>query len=90
MRFLYLTFKIISLCIVLVLISSCANFLFVPYKQHFYTPDDVSINYDDIYLEFDSGLTLHGWHLKTSRQKKGSILFLHCNRENTSAHFACM
>jgi fermentation-respiration switch protein FrsA (DUF1100 family) len=64
--------------------------LFAPYKEHFYTPDIFNVSYEDVYLESDLGLSLHGWRLKTSQHKKGNILFLHGNGENISTHFANM
>ena len=73
---------------VLCVTASCTSMLFQPLKQHFFTPAVVDVKYEDVYIESDRGLNLHGWKLFTLQQKKGSVLFLHGNGENISTHFA--
>lgn len=79
----------ISILLILSLLNtSCTNLFFQPLQQHFYTPDVFNIDYDDVYIESDKNLYLHGWKLKSTGEKKGAVLFLHGNGENISTHFA--
>ena len=41
MKYYYLPLKASLLSIVIVLITSCTNVMLVPFKQHYYTPDDL-------------------------------------------------
>jgi len=75
--------------ICILLLPACSNFLFVPIKALPVTPDAADILYDDIYLDTDDGVLLHGWKLnadteKTDGEKIGSILFFHGNGDNVS------
>lgn len=77
------------------LLQGCTNLLFQPMKQHLFTPEIVNLEYEDVVIEFDNDLQLHGWRLlaqdsgadKGRAVKKGNILFLHGNGENISTHF---
>ena len=55
---------------VLCVTASCTSMLFQPLKQHFFTPAVVDVKYEDVYIESDRGLNLHGWKLFTLQQKK--------------------
>ena len=90
MKYYYLPLKASLLSIVIVLITSCTNVMLVPFKQHYYTPDDFETSYEDVYMQSATGLKLHGWRLITSQKKKGNILFLHGNAGNVSTHFSYM
>ncbi len=82
----------ISFSFVVLLISAqltaCSNFLFVPIQHQFITPDILGILHEDIYLETEDGITLHGWKLIAAHNTAGTILFLHGNGDNVSSHFA--
>ncbi len=70
-------------------LSACTNFLFVPLKPFPVTPEAADIIYEDIYLDTDDGIKLHGWKLnadteKTGGQILGSMLFFHGNGDNIS------
>jgi len=79
--------KRLSLFLVLI-ISGCTQYLFVPLRQQYITPDVVGILHEDIYLETDDGVRLHGWKLIAADNSGGTILFLHGNGDNVSTHFA--
>ncbi len=78
----------------LLLLSACTNFLFVPLKPFPVTPDAADISYEDIYLDTDDGLKLHGWKLHAERSESnelvngnkiaGTMLFFHGNGDNVS------
>ncbi len=68
----------------MLLLSSCSNLLFVPYKSIPVTPDAAELSYDDVYIESGDGYRLHGWKIDAEKQKKGTILFFHGNGDNVS------
>ncbi len=68
------------------LISGCSSVFFFPMSAHILTPDQLGFDYQDIYLETNDTLTLHGWLLPAKGETKGSVYFLHGNAENISTH----
>lgn len=80
-------------------VSACSNFLFVPLKPFPVTPDAAGLVYEDIYLDTDDGLKLHGWAIfgdeswidkgklvknRPDQKTAGTILFFHGNGDNVS------
>lgn len=47
------------------------------------TPQRLSLDYDDVRLETDDGVALHGWYVH-ARQSRGTVLFFHGNAGNIS------
>ncbi|HEB55047.1 MAG TPA: alpha/beta hydrolase [Gammaproteobacteria bacterium] len=68
----------------LLLLTSCSNLLFVPFKPFPVTPDVVELGYEDLFLDTDDGIRLHGWKLYAEGKKAGSIIFFHGNGDNIS------
>lgn len=66
-------------------ISACTQFFFYPGKQMVRTPDDIGLDYEDVHLETQDNVKLHGWLLK-AEQPKALVLFFHGNAENISTH----
>ena len=79
--------RIVSLLLVLPL-AACTQYLFVPIRHQFITPDILGILHEDIYLDVGEGVKLHGWKLIAADNSNGTILFLHGNGDNVSSHFA--
>ena len=48
------------------------RFVFCPRSQVQSTPDEVGLEYDDVYLKTSDGLTLHAWFLPAPKTKVGS------------------
>jgi len=71
------------------LLSSCTSFFFQPHNQHFASPEQYKITYEDIYFKGDAG-KLHGWwfpaKLSAAHQARATVLFLHGNGQNISTH----
>ncbi len=76
--------KKISLLLVLCLLSSCSSLLFIPYKAYPFMPDSVGISHEDIFIEVDKGINLHGWKLYAKENSTGTIIFFHGNGDNVS------
>lgn len=72
------------LFLIVFLLCSCSNFLFIPFKPYPFTPDRVGIFHDDIYIEVENGIKLHGWKLHANEKYSGTIIFFHGNGDNVS------
>jgi fermentation-respiration switch protein FrsA (DUF1100 family) len=68
----------------IVLLSACTNFLFVPVKPHPVTPDAVNVLHEELYIDSKNGQPLHGWKLLAEDNSAGTILFFHGNGDNVS------
>jgi len=78
---------VVPLLLSLFLLSGCSQFLFYPRPTLMLTPADVGLEYRDIHFTSRDGTALHGWMLPaTAQPPTASILFLHGNAGNISAH----
>lgn len=68
------------------LLSGCSGLFFLPAKQHFTSPEQFNLRYQDVSIATVDGETLHGWLLQSTHQRKGIVYFLHGNAENISTH----
>jgi len=73
-----------SAFILVLLLSSCTNFLFYPVKPFPVTPGSADLLYEDLTLETSDGLNLHGWKIYAEKERIGNILFFHGNGDNIS------
>ena len=55
--------------------------IFYPTREIIFTPRDVNLDYEDVYLNTPDGLRLHGWFIDNP-QATFTILFLHGNAGN--------
>lgn len=81
---------ILRLTFYLLLLTSllgCTHVFFQPMHKQLHTPAELDVSFQDIYLESEAGIRLHGWRMSTTQAHKGTILFLHGNAENISTHF---
>jgi len=73
----------------LVLISACTNVIFQPSREAFYDPARLGLHVDDLFIKSD-GVILHGWRLPARGITRGTVLFLHGNGQNISAHLGAV
>lgn len=80
--------QLILLVFIALLQTGCSSVFFYPDKVTYITPDRLSLEYEDIYLDTADGETLHGWWLPalTDEPAKGTVYYLHGNAQNVSAH----
>jgi uncharacterized protein len=69
-------------------LCGCTGLIFHPTHEHLRTPEQIGLDYRDVWFEADDGVRLHGWFLPAAGERAGSILFLHGNAENISTHIA--
>jgi hypothetical protein len=67
-------------------INGCSSIFFFPQKSHLQTPDQLGLEYEDIFFTSADNLTIHGWWLNAKTPVKGTVYFLHGNAENISTH----
>ena len=67
-------------------INGCSSIFFFPQKSHLQTPDQLGLEYEDIFFTSTDDLTIHGWWLNAKTPVKGTVYFLHGNAENISTH----
>ena len=80
-------FRII-VCLFTVFLCGCSGLMFHPYRAHVRTPEMVDLQYEDVFLETQDQVKIHGWFLPAQAKLKGSVYFLHGNAENISTHIA--
>ena len=78
--------SIVLTCILVV--SGCTDLIFYPMTGHVLTPEAVGVEYEDIYVETEDDLRLHGWKLLAGSRAHSTLLYFHGNAENVSTHFA--
>lgn len=66
--------------------SGCSQLFFHPAEQHVRTPEDIELAYQDVWLQTDDGVRLHGWFLPARYHACGTVLHLHGNAQNISTH----
>lgn len=69
------------LLIVMYLFQS--HFVFYPSKEMRYDPQDIGLTFEDLFLETEDGLNLHGWYVP-AEDSRATILFFHGNAGNIS------
>lgn len=75
--------------LLLLMVSGCANNLFyfpnrVNYEPYLRTP----VPHEDVWLDSTDGLRLHAWFLPAQGQAKATVVYLHGNAQNLTAHAA--
>ena len=58
--------------------------IFMPSERHIATPEAAGLVYEDVYLEPEPGVLLHGWYLPGPGEDAPVLLFLHGNAGNVS------
>lgn len=78
-RTLLITFTLVN--------TGCQRAFFYPNQDHFWDPQRVGAEYEEVYFESADGVMLHGWFLPAQTEKPtGTVLHLHGNAQNISTH----
>jgi uncharacterized protein len=72
--------------ILLLVLGACTGVFYQPLSVHVRTPDDIGLQYEDVYVTSSDGVRLHAWWLPAKKPAAGTVLFLHGNAENISTH----
>ena len=85
--------KRIFILLMLLFGSGCTHMIFQPQKGYYLNPQKaeqaLDIKLENVYFKSSDGTQLHGWFMPNRvGKKKGTIMFLHGNAQNISAHVA--
>lgn len=86
MGVLLLILRRVTLLSALALLCACTRLFFQPYETYVRTPAQLQLRYEDVRMQTEDGLRLHGWFLPASAAPCATVLFLHGNAENISTH----
>ncbi len=67
-------------------LGACSNLFFVPMQTLLRSPDELGLDFENVFIESSDGVRLYAWFLPTEETPRGTILFLHGNAENISTH----
>lgn len=70
------------------LFQGCTNLLFQPSRQQYLDPAARGLVIEDLYIQSEPGIRLHGWRIPAAGKRRATVLFLHGNGENISSHIA--
>jgi uncharacterized protein len=72
----------------LVLLNGCTHLFFFPSRALVVSPEQLGLEYEDVYFRSADGTRLHGWFFPARTQPvKGTFVQFHGNAENLSTHF---
>lgn len=79
----------LAIVLLTLLLCGCANGLFyfpdrIDYEPRLLRP----VPHEDVWIDSSDGLRLHGWWLRPEGEVKGTVLHLHGNAQNLTAHVA--
>ncbi|MCX7769543.1 MAG: alpha/beta hydrolase [Proteobacteria bacterium] len=64
---------------------SCTGLFFYPDKRQYINPNLIGYKREDVFFKSLDNINLHAW-LFTSKENKGTVIFLHGNAENITTH----
>jgi fermentation-respiration switch protein FrsA (DUF1100 family) len=60
-----------------------ARFIYYPMRSLAYNPGDIGLQYEDVRIKTEDGVSIHGWYIPATAEK-GVVLFCHGNAGNIS------
>lgn len=63
------------------------NIFFFPDRNHYGTPEDQGMSFDNVYFNSADDTVLHGWLIPAQSTAKGTVIHMHGNAQNMSAHW---
>jgi fermentation-respiration switch protein FrsA (DUF1100 family) len=75
-------------CLALLILNGCTHLFFQPSRVLFISPEQLGLDYADVYFYSADGTKLHGWYFPAqTRPVKGTFVQVHGNAQNISTHF---
>jgi uncharacterized protein len=76
------------LLILILLSSSCSGLFYYPSNRLYLNPEQLNLDFKDVWFDSEDGVKLHGWFFPAqSKKTKGTIIQFHGNAQNISTHF---
>jgi len=72
-----------------ILLSACTNVIFQPSQEQFVDPAKLGLHVDELFIKSGRAV-LHGWRLPAQGENRGTLLFMHGNGQNISAHLGAV
>jgi len=76
----------LALALPVLFLAGCSNLFFVPMKELRLSPDDLGLDFENVFIDSSDGVRLYAWLLPAEGEARGTLLFLHGNAENISTH----
>src|SRR5688500_8060626 len=75
----------------LVILNGCTHLFFFPSRALVVSPEQLGLEFEDVYFRSADGTRLHGWFFPAKTQPvKGIVVQFHGNAENLSTHFGSL
>ncbi|MHC3994877.1 alpha/beta hydrolase [Thiomicrolovo sp. ZZH C-3] len=72
---------------VLLALWGCEAMVFQPDSRLYATPTDLNLSYREVHFNSKDGTRLSGWWLEPPSARLGTVIIVHGNAQNISAHF---
>ncbi len=77
-----LVMVVVGYALMVGLLAGCqSRLVYHPSNEQYQTPDDAGLTFEDVHLETDDGVKIHGWWTP-ARKPRGTALFFHGNAGN--------
>lgn len=63
------------------------NIFFFPDRTNYGSPGDHGLQFDNVHFSSADGTSLNGWFIKAKGEAKGTIIHMHGNAQNMTAHW---
>ncbi len=73
--------------LVLLFFGGCTSMVFHPDRVHYATPKNYAVAYEPVTFRSGDGTKLVGWWMQPAAQRRGTIVAVHGNAQNMTAHF---
>lgn len=60
-----------------------ARFVYFPIEKLYFSPVDIGLDYEDVYLDINGDISIHGWYIP-HENPRATLLFFHGNGGNIS------
>ena len=72
--------------VAVMMILKCDGLFYLPDSDVVRTPDELSLEFEEVWFETSDGLRLSGWFLPARGKPKGTVVHFHGNAANVSRH----
>lgn len=69
------------------MLTGCSTLLFHPDQRQYASPDEYNLMYEQVTFISKDGTPLSGWWIAPQGEGKGTVMIVHGNAQNISAHF---
>ncbi len=74
--------------VLVAVLSACSSVIFAPSDKLYYTPEHYNLEYEQHEITVAPGIELQAWYLPAKSAAIGTIIHLHGNGQNMSAHLS--